>query len=300
MYKINIVKYIISPYICGEHLSKYMKPITIYYIILSFLLPLCISCKEKQEDDKYVIGISQCTLEGTWRKSMLLDMKVQASEYPEMLLLVENAEGSSELQVEQIRSLMRRKVDLLIISANESDPVAPIAAEAYRSGIPTIMVDRKINTDEYTTYIGGDNYEIGRQAGFFVNQQVKRKKPTVLEVWGLQTSSPARERHQGFMDALDDRFTVKSLSGKWNEMVVKNEIAAMDSLEEVDAIFAHSDAMAIAARKAVEIKFPGLADRICFVGVDGVSGPGSGLDAVKGVICAPLSSIRQVVAWRSA
>ena len=50
---------------------------------------------------------------------MLLDMKVQASEYPGVSLLVEDAADSSLLQVEQIRSLIKRKVDLLIISANE-------------------------------------------------------------------------------------------------------------------------------------------------------------------------------------
>ena len=118
-------------------------------------------------------------------------MKVQASEYPGVSLLVEDAADSSLLQVEQIRSLIKRKVDLLIISANESEPVTPIAIEAYRAGIPTILVDRKISSDEYTTYIGGNNYEIGRQAGFFVNRQVKEKYPTVLEVWGLSGSSPA-------------------------------------------------------------------------------------------------------------
>lgn len=80
----------------------------------------------------------------------------------------------------------------------------------------------------------------------------------MLEIWGLQKSSPAKDRHQGFQDALDDRFLVKDLFGKWSEMVVKNEIAAMDSLEELDVVFAHNDAMAMAAREAIELKFPGL------------------------------------------
>ena len=123
-----------------------MKPALTYYALLALLLVLCFSCKtdsEKKEKKKYVIGVSQCTLEGVWRKSMLLDMKVQASEYPGVSLLVEDAADSSLLQVEQIRSLIKRKVDLLIISANESEPVTPIAIEAYRAGIPTILVDRR-------------------------------------------------------------------------------------------------------------------------------------------------------------
>ena len=162
-----------------------MKPALTYYALLVLLLASCFSCKTDSEKKKFVIGVSQCTLEGSWRKSMLLDMKVQASEYPGVSLLVEDAADSSLLQVEQIRSLIKRKVDLLIISANESEPVTPIAIEAYRAGIPTILVDRKISSDEYTTYIGGNNYEIGRQAGFFVNRQVKEKYPYRIGSMGL-------------------------------------------------------------------------------------------------------------------
>lgn len=257
-----------------------MKPALTYYALLVLLLASCFSCKTDSEKKKYVIGVSQCTLEGSWRKSMLLDMKVQASEYPGVSLLVENAADSSLLQVEQIRSLIKRKVDLLIISANESEPVTPIAIEAYRAGIPTILVDRKISSDEYTTYIGGNNYEIGRQAGFFVNRQVKEKYPTVLEVWGLSGSSPAQDRHRGFMEVLNSRIKVKEIFGKWKPETVEKEIAEMDSLEEVDVVFAHNDVMAMAARRAIERMHPGLADRICFVGIDAVSGRGSGLEAV--------------------
>lgn len=200
-----------------------MKPALTYYALLVLLLASCFSCKTDSEKKKFVIGVSQCTLEGSWRKSMLLDMKVQASEYPGVSLLVEEAADSSLLQVEQIRSLIKRKVDLLIISANESEPVTPIAIEAYRAGIPTILVDRKISSDEYTTYIGGNNYEIGRQAGFFVNRQVKEKYPTVLEVWGLSGSSPAQDRHRGFMEVLNSRIKVKEIFGKWKPETVEGD-----------------------------------------------------------------------------
>lgn len=123
--------------------QKNMKPTIAHYFLLFLLAVFCLSCRTKPEEEKYVIGVSQCTLEGSWRKSMLLDMKVQTSEYPGVSLLVEDAMDNSALQVEQIRDLIKRKVDLLVISANESEPVAPIAVEAYRAGIPTILVTGK-------------------------------------------------------------------------------------------------------------------------------------------------------------
>ena len=68
-----------------------MKPTLTNYALLVLLLVSCFSCQTDLEKKKYVIGVSQCTLEGSWRKSMLLDMKVQASEYPGVSLLVEDA-----------------------------------------------------------------------------------------------------------------------------------------------------------------------------------------------------------------
>ena len=133
-----------------------MRSVWFYIASLIFFLFFCFSCQLREKEDKVVIGISQCTLEGAWRKSMLLDMKVQASEYPNLSLLIEDAADSSLLQVEQIRHLINQKVDLLIISANEAEPITLVAIEAYRAGIPTILIDRKINADEYTTDIGGD------------------------------------------------------------------------------------------------------------------------------------------------
>lgn len=274
MYEINIGRTGISPYIC------IMKYALIHFSLLILLLALCFSCKTEPEKKEFVVGVSQCSLEGSWRQSMLLDMKVQADEYPDLSLVVEDAADSSLLQVEQIRSLIERKVDLLIISANESEPVTPAAIEAYRAGIPTILIDRKINSDEYTTYIGGNNYEIGRQAGFFVNNRIKDKSLTILEIWGLRGSSPAQDRHRGFHDVLNRQTRVREIFGRWKPEKVMADIARLDSLEEIDVVFAHNDMMALAARQAIEEKHPGLAERISFIGVDGVSGPGSGLEAV--------------------
>jgi ABC-type sugar transport system substrate-binding protein len=179
-----------------------MKHYTSYYIsLILLLLPLCLSCRSGQEEKTFVIGVSQCTLEDSWRKAMILDMQVEASYYPKVELVVMNAEGDSKKQSEQIDELVKRKVDVLIISPNEINPVTPSAVAAHRAGIPTVILDRKINSDEYTTFIGADNYEIGRSAGTYI-KSLKEGKLNIVEIWGQEGSSPAQERHQGFIDAL--------------------------------------------------------------------------------------------------
>ena len=268
-----------------------MKSALFHIGLLILLLFFVFSCQLRKNEDQIVIGVSQCTMEGAWRQSMLLEMKAQASEYPNLSLIIENASDSSLLQVEQIRSLIKKKVDLLIISANEAEPITSVAIEAFRAGIPTVLVDRKINSEEYTTYIGGDNYEIGRQAALFINRHTNKKNLNVLEIWGLPGSSSAQDRHKGFHDVLKEHVRVKEICGKWKSDIVKQEISVLDSLEFIDVVFAHNDVMALAAQELIKKNYPNLVDKLCFVGVDAISGKGGGLEAVtKGDLAATVLS----------
>lgn len=118
------------------------------------------SCQPKEEGDKkYVIGFSQCTSD-SWREAVLLEMQIEASNYRNVELVVYNAMDNSSRQVSQIRKLISQNVDVLIISPNEAVPITDVAVEAYRKGIPTIIHDRKIQSDEYTVSIGANNYTL--------------------------------------------------------------------------------------------------------------------------------------------
>lgn len=258
-----------------------MKSYLSHLSLLLLLLSVCLSCKSGQEEKKYIIGVSQCTLDDPWRKAMLLDMEVEASYYPNVTLLVKDGEGDSRKQAAQIQELMDGKVDLLIISPNETQPVTPSAVAAYQAGIPTIIIDRKINSDQYTTFIGADNYEIGRSAGYYINS-LKEGKLTIAEIWGLEGSSPAQERHRGFVEALSgrDNIVVKEIKGDWLIEEAKQHVAELASFDDIDIVFSHNDGMALSAREVIEKRDAAAAQRIRFIGVDALPGKGQGLEAV--------------------
>lgn len=151
-----------------------MRPLIFHLCVVIVILSLFSSCKQTEKEKTFVVGISKCS-DDPWRKAMLLDLQVKATDYPRMKLDIKEADEDNEKQIAQIRSFIKKKVDLIIISLNESAPITPVAVEAYRAGIPTIIMDRKINSDEYTAFIGADNYEIGRSAGLFVNSLLKDK-----------------------------------------------------------------------------------------------------------------------------
>lgn len=231
------------------------------------------------KEKTYVIGLSQCMLDDAWRQSMIRETLLEASNYDHIEVVIRNADNNTDQQIRQIQELIDRKVDALIISPNLSDPITPIAEKAYRAGIPTIITDRKVNTEQYTTFIGANNYEIGLQAGEYASHHLP-KDALILEIWGTENSSPAQERHQGFADALKDRTDLSFLKlyGNWRYDTTSIRIARMKFSRKVDFVYAHNDMMAIAAREHFEKQDPQGSRELQIIGVDAV--PKAGLEAV--------------------
>jgi signal transduction histidine kinase/DNA-binding response OmpR family regulator len=249
-------------------------------ISVLFFLLLLLSCQDNTEK-RYTIGFSQCMMDDVWRQAMMVEMNIEVSNYENIDIIVMDAEENNHKQIRQIRELIKRKVDVLIISPNESDSLTPIAVEAYRAGIPTIIADRKINSDEYTSYVGGDSYEIGKMAGQHASSLLP-DSATILEIWGTKTTSPAIERHQGFIDGLDKSkgFNIISIEGKWRREIARDETEKLPSYENIDLVYAHNDVMAIGAREAIIKRDSSLIPKIKIMGVDGAFGKDAGLEAV--------------------
>lgn len=258
-----------------------MRKISSLFSFLFLLFIVIISCDKTRESKKYIIGFSQCMTDDVWRQAMEIEMNIEASAHENMTILIRDAKENSQLQIKQIKELIDKRVDVLIISPNESDEITPIAVEAYNKGIPTIIVDRKINSESYTSYVGGDSYEIGKMAGEYVSKLLKPGS-TILEVWGTKTTSPAQERHNGFISGLDKskNFNIVSLEGKWRREIAKNNARQITDFSNISLIYAHNDVMALGVRDAILERDSTLLSNIKIIGVDGAFGKDAGLESV--------------------
>ncbi|HZG23336.1 MAG TPA: substrate-binding domain-containing protein, partial [Chitinophagaceae bacterium] len=115
-----------------------------FSLVIFIALFFC-SCTNSIEQKQYIIGFSQCVESDAWRKTMLEEMKRELSFHPELTLIYRQADGNSNKQISQVRDLLKRGVDILIISPNEADPLTPVVEEAFNAGMPVIVVDRKIS-----------------------------------------------------------------------------------------------------------------------------------------------------------
>lgn len=241
------------------------------------LLFLSVACSRKEAD--YTIAVSQCS-EDDWRAQMNKEILQEALFYPGVNIEVYQAHDDNVRQIQDIESLIKKKVDLLIVAPNEAEAITPVIEKVYDAGIPVILVDRKINSEKYTAYVGADNYEIGRRAGEYIADRLKGKG-RVIEIAGLKGSTPAVERHRGMVEALKaapDVQVIASVEAGWFQQKAGEVMdSLLDVYPQVDLVFAQNDRMAIGAyEKARQKKRAG---QIAFVGVDAVT---DGVESVAG------------------
>jgi len=255
------------------------KKYKIGFLIIFFIL--FVACSGEEEHKEYVIGFSQCMTDDVWRQAMEVEMNIEASNHDNLTIHLRDAKEDNQLQIKHIQELIDRKVDVLVISPNESDFITPIATKAYRAGIPTIIVDRKINSEEYTSYIGGNSYEIGKRAGEYASSLLSSGS-VILEIWGTKSTSPAQERHKGFIDGLDKtkNFLFIAKEGKWRKETAKSEASLIDDYSGIDLVYAHNDVMALGVRDVIAERDSSLISKIKILGVDGAFGKDAGLEAV--------------------
>ena len=251
----------------------------LHLIIYMAFLVLLASCTRQPK--KYVIGVSQCS-EDIWRDKLNDELKM--GEYLNDSLIVKLASSNDDnvLQNKQVNQFVDEGVDLLIISPNQLSAISKAVERAFDKGIPVILYDRKTNSDKYTAFIGCDNYTIGNSMGKFIAQQLNGKG-RVVEICGLDGSSPALERHRGFMDAIKPYpgiQVVASEGGNWKE---EGGIQAMKRIlkktHDFDYVFAHNDRLAWGAYVAA--RQMGLERNYKYTGVDGMATEGGGLELVR-------------------
>ena len=179
---------------------------------MSVSLTSCIS----REDEQFRIGVSQCS-QDEWRDKMNAEMQREAMLSHEISLEIRSADDDSRKQKEDIQYFIENKVDLLIVSPNEAGEVTPAVDKAFDAGIPVIVVDRNVTGDKYTAFISADNVQIGFIQGQYVADNLK-SGDKVIEIKGLTGSTPAMERHDGFIAGLGDSGVeiVASIDAQWS------------------------------------------------------------------------------------
>ncbi len=240
--------------------------------------------------DRFLIGFSQCGLHEDWRMNMEAEMERELMFHDDLSIIIKQAGDDSYLQIKQIKEFVNSKIDLLIVSPNEIQPVQEAIEDVYKKGIPVILIDRRVDSEFYTAYVGGDNYGIGKVAASYIANRLNNKGE-IVEILGALSISPALERTSGFNETLKNYPELKNISQittNWAENAVADNLPkVLTQHPNVNAIYAFNDELAKEASNVVNSWSKD--NNILIIGIDGLPNVGGGIELVeKEIISASL------------
>ena len=218
----------------------------------------------------WVIGMSQCNLGEPWRVQMNADIRKAAEAHPEIKVIFKDAQNDNLRQRAHIEEFVRAGVNLILVSPKEAAPLTAPVRDAYKSGIPVIVLDRRVLGSDYTCFIGANNKKIGYAAGRWIVKKLGGKG-NIVELKGLMTSTPGQDRHSGFREAIKGTQikVVFEADMKWLEPNARTEMeSALARFSSIDLVYAHNDPGAHGAWLAA--KAAGREKEMLFVGIDGL------------------------------
>ena len=269
-----------------------MRKAIMLRLILILMLALS-GCAGKQDtagdNASIVVGFSQLGAESSWRIANTASME-QAAKESGYSLMMENANQKQEKQIDAIRSFIAYRVDVIVFSPIVETGWDNVLSEAKQAGIPVILMDRMIETQDdslYTAYIGADFYAEGRRAGEYLVRKADELGAgnlRIVEICGTTDSTPMRDRQRGFMDVIsgDARFTVIDsvdgdfLRSKGEECM--RELLGKYGTDGIDVIYSHNDGMTLGVLDVLEsLDDPTVKDMILIT----VDGEKEAVDALK-------------------
>jgi len=247
-------------------------------LLCSVACILVVACQPGTDKKQLKVGFSQVGAESAWRTANTKSMKSEA-EKRGVDFKFSDAQGKQETQIQALRSFIAQGVDAIILSPVVETGWEPVLKEAKRANIPVILSDRRIKTKDdtlFTCFIGSDFVEEGRMAGRWLVKKMDGKA-NIVELLGTPGSAPMIDRRNGFAEVVTNHPGMKiiaSQSGMFRRSKGKEVMEAFMKQygDQITALYAHNDDMAIGAIQAIEDagKKPG--EDIIVVSIDAVRG----------------------------
>jgi len=222
--------------------------------------------------DKPLVAFAQANSADPWRQVFDADTKSEAAKHADLISYeAQAAEDDPNKQINVIDTFMLKKPKVLLVSP-ATEAVKTATDKAFDAGVQVILLDRSVPGDKFTAYVGGDNKEIGRQAGKYIVEQLGGKG-TVLMIQGIADASATVDRREGAMESFKAAPGITVISGDDCKYQRQAAQAYMDSFlqsgKPFDAVFAHNDEMVIGAYMAYDHAAKKPAKKPLFVGIDG-------------------------------
>jgi ribose transport system substrate-binding protein len=212
-----------------------------------------------QPGKEVTVGFSAPAADHGWIAAITKNARAQAARYSDVKLNATEGTNDVNQQIAQVETLLNNKVDVLVLLPFDGKALTAVAQQAMDAGTPVINLDRIFDTAlAYRTWIGGDNYRMGVNAGNYIATEMKKKNvssPIIGEIAGIDSLPLTQQRSQGFKDALSrNGFSVgprvsAQFTAESGEQVTAN---LLQSTPKFDALWNHDDDQGIGVMSAIE------------------------------------------------
>ena len=214
------------------------------------------------------IGLSVSTLNNPFFVT-LRDGAQSAADEAGAELIVSDAQNDTAQQQDDIQNFVTQQVNVILVNPVDSDAVVPAIEAANQANIPVIALDRGASGGELATTIASDNVQGGNLAGEELIRLVGSGSVAQLE--GTPGADPARDRGQGFQDAIDAQSAVEVVASQSANFDRAEGLNVAENILQANpnivGIFAQNDEMALGAVQALG---DSAGDEVKVVGFDAI------------------------------
>ncbi|MDY7107803.1 MAG: ABC transporter substrate-binding protein [Planctomycetota bacterium] len=242
------------------------------------LLPPGCGRGDAPDEDVVRLGFCQIGAESDWRRANTESIKAEDAARPGIELVFSDAQQKQENQIKALRNFIVQDVDVIAFSPVVETGWEPVLKEIKAAGIPVVLTDRVVEVSEpdlYMTFIGADFVEEGRQAARWLAEETGGEA-MIAELQGTPGSAPAIDRKTGFAEVIADypgMEIIKTQSGEFTRakgrQVMESFLKSPEG-EQITALYAHNDDMALGAIQAIEEAGLKPGEDIRVVSIDGI------------------------------
>lgn len=227
-------------------------------------------------DSDIKIGLSISTLNNPFFVTLKEGAEKAANEGGAQLVVLDANDNVSK-QISDVEDLIQQGVDVIMINPTDEDAIVTAVESANDANIPIVTIDRSASGGDITSYIASDNVKGGVLAAEYIVEALGGEGK-VVELQGIQGASPTRDRGNGFHSVIDEEDGIEVVASQTADYDRGKGLVAMENIlqanQEIDAVFAHNDEMALGALEAIEAS----QRSIIIVGFDAID---DGLKAIE-------------------
>jgi len=231
-----------------------MKKTMLILIVAVFLFVMTSCGSNSQENAKPRVAIALGAINNAWHAQLREVIDAAVANHPDIEWTVKNAQDVQD-QINMLTLFKNEGYDAIIIMPMDGNIIVPIAEEIFEAGIPTIILNRRIASENYTAMITGDNYGGGVNAARLFGRMLEGEGNLVILRSFIGTPIDT-ERNDGFAGTLTREFPNINIIAQgdceFNRDVGYNVMSnILNSFPHIDALFAHDDEAAMGALNAI-------------------------------------------------